>query len=81
MKVQLRESRNFDEFDAFVGTIGDHDVTVLLPPTDGSVNFFDVMIEPGQACDESGECVDLSEGFVEWIEAHAGELGTFECVV
>ncbi|MES2570499.1 MAG: hypothetical protein V4710_10660 [Verrucomicrobiota bacterium] len=78
MDVDLHKSDHFDECEAYVAAVNDHDVTLLLSPAEVSYTTnYEIMIEPGQECFATGPSVDLSSKLVSWLSERASTLGQF----
>jgi hypothetical protein len=68
---------DFDECEAFVAPIRDHEMTILQSPEDVAAGRFEIRIEPGHYCQGEGEAVDLSTELSWWLTMKAASVGRF----
>lgn len=80
MDVRMNRSDAFDECDAYLGSIHDHDVTVLIPRDEAEKGEFQIMLEPGQDCLGKGGWLNLSEELEAWLISRVGGIGEFSLI-
>ncbi|WP_166647183.1 hypothetical protein [Prosthecobacter fusiformis] len=75
--VNLDKVDHFDECEAYLAVLGNHDLTVYPPQEGNNIDHFDIMVEPGHTCLAVGNSIDLSVEFAAWLNLKAAVLGRF----
>lgn len=75
--IRMIHSDNYDECDGYVGSLHDHDVTILIVREEADKGEFQIMIEPGHMCMAEGASLDLTMNLTAWLKGRAAEMGEF----
>lgn len=75
--IRMIHSDNFDEFDACVGSLHDHDVTLLIEREEADKGEFQIMLGPGHMCMAEGASLDLTTQMTVWLKTKAPQIGEF----